>query len=185
MDSATAGVGVYLNNTKDVVLRWMQFSSFDNAAILGSGVVGFRLEDSVIDGDERQRGGAGRRAHRVRHACRWQRAGGHGRDTQHADQRRGGAQRRGLQPVRRPHAAGGWCACGTRCRAAVPDHEQRDDHRAGRPAPAIPRDRDRHGDGGLVPLPQQPWDRDSGDRAPQRVAQRERRSLRLRSQRSG
>ena len=48
--SLAGGIGIYLNNTKDSSFRYMQLASFQNAAIRGQGVVGFRLEDSIIDG---------------------------------------------------------------------------------------------------------------------------------------
>ena len=48
--STTSGIGVYLNNTVDVVLDWMQLNDFDNFAIRASDVDGLSLLNSVIDG---------------------------------------------------------------------------------------------------------------------------------------
>jgi hypothetical protein len=46
-----------LNSTKDVTLRWMQLSNFDNAAIVGRSVLGFQLLNSVVDGVNGNAGG--------------------------------------------------------------------------------------------------------------------------------
>ena len=48
------GIGIYLNNTTDVQLAGMQLNDFDNFAIRGNLVTGFRLTDSKITGVERQ-----------------------------------------------------------------------------------------------------------------------------------
>ena len=50
-DSSTAaGIGIYLNNTRNISLSRMQINNFDNFAILGSGVVGFSLLNSIVNG---------------------------------------------------------------------------------------------------------------------------------------
>jgi hypothetical protein len=48
--STTSGIGMFLRNTSDVELNWMQLNHFDNSAIVGRNVDGFILNDSVIDG---------------------------------------------------------------------------------------------------------------------------------------
>jgi large repetitive protein len=48
--STVNGIGIYLNNTRSVVLSRMQLNDFSNYAIRGLGVVGFELRDSVISG---------------------------------------------------------------------------------------------------------------------------------------
>ncbi|MCV3238434.1 hypothetical protein [Mesorhizobium sp. ZC-5] len=48
--ATTTGNGIYLNNTADVRLAWMQLNDFQNSAIRGMSVTGFSLEDSVING---------------------------------------------------------------------------------------------------------------------------------------
>ncbi len=47
---ATQGTGIYLNNTSDVQLAWMQLNDFQNFAIRGFNVTGFSLDRSVING---------------------------------------------------------------------------------------------------------------------------------------
>ncbi len=49
-DGTTAGIGVYLTQTQDVSLSWMQLNDHDNFAIRGVTVTGFTLASSVIDG---------------------------------------------------------------------------------------------------------------------------------------
>jgi hypothetical protein len=48
--SISEGNGIYLANTRNVSLSWMQLDNFDNAAIAGENVHGFTLAFSVIDG---------------------------------------------------------------------------------------------------------------------------------------
>jgi len=48
--STTSGIGIYLNNTKSPSFSRMQLNHFDNFAIRGSGVQGFTLSNSVING---------------------------------------------------------------------------------------------------------------------------------------
>jgi hypothetical protein len=49
-DGASTGNGIYLNNTQNVSLSWLQLNDFQNFAIRGIGVVGFTLSNSVING---------------------------------------------------------------------------------------------------------------------------------------
>ncbi len=49
-NSTTAGIGIYLNSTKNVSLTNMQLNDFDNYAIRGADVNGFTLQTSVING---------------------------------------------------------------------------------------------------------------------------------------
>jgi len=49
-DGTTAGTGVYLNNTRNVSLRWMQLNDHSNFAIRGNNVVGFALARSAVSG---------------------------------------------------------------------------------------------------------------------------------------
>ncbi len=49
-DGAIAGNGIYLNSTTDVQLAGMQLNDFDNAAIRGLSVTGFKLTFSTING---------------------------------------------------------------------------------------------------------------------------------------
>ncbi|HEX6750724.1 MAG TPA: Ig-like domain-containing protein [Longimicrobium sp.] len=49
-DGSTAGIGVYLNNTRSVSLSWMQINDASNYAIRGTSVVGFTLDNSVVNG---------------------------------------------------------------------------------------------------------------------------------------
>jgi VCBS repeat-containing protein len=49
--SSTQGTGVFLNNTHDVELAYMQLNDFSNFAIRGNNVTGFALDHSVINGD--------------------------------------------------------------------------------------------------------------------------------------
>ncbi|HEX7243467.1 MAG TPA: hypothetical protein VF263_24495, partial [Longimicrobiaceae bacterium] len=49
-DGASAGNGVYLNNTRDVNLSWMQLNDHGNHAIRGSGVTNFSLTKTRITG---------------------------------------------------------------------------------------------------------------------------------------
>jgi VCBS repeat-containing protein len=48
--ATTGGIGIYLNNTKDVSLNLMQLNDFDNHGIRGNGVSGFRMTNSIISG---------------------------------------------------------------------------------------------------------------------------------------
>ncbi len=48
--SINSGIGIRLNQTQAVNLNWMQLNDFDNFAVVGSGVIGFILSDSVVDG---------------------------------------------------------------------------------------------------------------------------------------
>ncbi|HEV3469575.1 MAG TPA: cadherin domain-containing protein [Pyrinomonadaceae bacterium] len=48
--STTSGVGIYLNNTRDVQLAGMQLNHFDNFAVRGSSVTNFTMTDTVING---------------------------------------------------------------------------------------------------------------------------------------
>lgn len=48
--SASTGVGIYLNNTSNVQLNWMQLNDFQNFAIRGFNVAGFSLGNTVING---------------------------------------------------------------------------------------------------------------------------------------
>jgi VCBS repeat-containing protein len=47
--STTSGIGIYLNNTADVQLNWMQLNNLSNYGIRGLLVNGFTLDHSVID----------------------------------------------------------------------------------------------------------------------------------------
>ncbi|MDQ2784522.1 MAG: hypothetical protein M3Y58_05915, partial [Chloroflexota bacterium] len=47
---AANGIGIYLNSTASVSLNWMQLNDFDNFALFGSGVSGFALNNSVVNG---------------------------------------------------------------------------------------------------------------------------------------
>ncbi|MBC7964319.1 MAG: cadherin-like domain-containing protein, partial [Fuerstia sp.] len=46
--STTAGIGIFLNNTRNVALNWMQLNDFDNFAIRGTSVTNFSLIDSIV-----------------------------------------------------------------------------------------------------------------------------------------
>jgi hypothetical protein len=48
--STTQGTGIYLNGTKDVQLAWMNLHDFDNFAVYGTGVNGFALAHSTVNG---------------------------------------------------------------------------------------------------------------------------------------
>ena len=48
--STTSGIGIYLENTRNVSLTRMQLNDFQNFAIRGTGVTGFSLLNSVING---------------------------------------------------------------------------------------------------------------------------------------
>jgi uncharacterized repeat protein (TIGR01451 family) len=48
--STTSGIGIYLNNTRDVQLAGMQLNDFDNFAVRGSSVTNFTMTDTVING---------------------------------------------------------------------------------------------------------------------------------------
>src|SRR6185369_1998018 len=48
--STTTGIGIYLNNTRNVSLRRMQLNDFENHGIRGFGVTNFTLLDSVVSG---------------------------------------------------------------------------------------------------------------------------------------
>ncbi len=48
--SSTQGTGIYLNSTKDVQLSWMNLHDFDNFAVYGTGVNGFTLAHSTVNG---------------------------------------------------------------------------------------------------------------------------------------
>ncbi len=48
--STSTGVGIYLNNTSNVTLNWMQLNDFQNFAIRGFNVTGFSLGNTVING---------------------------------------------------------------------------------------------------------------------------------------
>ncbi|MGH9905193.1 MAG: hypothetical protein ACRD8U_06355, partial [Pyrinomonadaceae bacterium] len=50
-DNATAGIGVYLNNTTNVSLTRMRIDNHPNFGIRGHGVTGFTLQTSVVDGN--------------------------------------------------------------------------------------------------------------------------------------
>ena len=49
-NGTTNGIGIYLSNTSGVQLAWMQLNDFQNNAIRGLSVTGFRLTNSVING---------------------------------------------------------------------------------------------------------------------------------------
>jgi VCBS repeat-containing protein len=50
-DGSTAtGIGIYLNNTSEVQLAWMQLNDFQNFGIMGTGVNGFIFDHSVVNG---------------------------------------------------------------------------------------------------------------------------------------
>jgi hypothetical protein len=49
-DGATAGIGIYLNNTRNISLSRMQLNDFDNFALRGNTVVGFTMDNTVISG---------------------------------------------------------------------------------------------------------------------------------------
>ena len=48
--NSAAGIGIYLNSTKNASFNWMQMNDFDNFAIRGSNVDGFVFDNSVISG---------------------------------------------------------------------------------------------------------------------------------------
>jgi hypothetical protein len=48
--STTTGIGIYLNNTRNVSLRRMQLNDFENHGIRGFGVTNFTLLNSVVNG---------------------------------------------------------------------------------------------------------------------------------------
>jgi uncharacterized repeat protein (TIGR01451 family) len=48
--STTAGIGIYLENTRNVSLNWMQINDHQNFAIRGNNTVNFTLANSVISG---------------------------------------------------------------------------------------------------------------------------------------
>ncbi len=48
--STTSGIGIFLQNTKNTKLAWLQLNDFDNSAIHGRNVQGFELTNSVING---------------------------------------------------------------------------------------------------------------------------------------
>jgi hypothetical protein len=56
--STTAGIGIFLNNTSDVQLNWMQLNDFDNFAIRGNNVTDFQFDNSVISGTNGTAAGA-------------------------------------------------------------------------------------------------------------------------------
>jgi putative ubiquitin-RnfH superfamily antitoxin RatB of RatAB toxin-antitoxin module len=49
-DGTTSGIGIYLNNTRDVSLSWMQLNDFDNFGIRGLNVTNFTLANSTVSG---------------------------------------------------------------------------------------------------------------------------------------
>ncbi|MEZ5581630.1 MAG: hypothetical protein R3F37_01550 [Candidatus Competibacteraceae bacterium] len=49
-NSTTAGIGIFLKDTKNPSFSWMQLNDFDNSAIAGRNVQGFTLQNSVISG---------------------------------------------------------------------------------------------------------------------------------------
>jgi hypothetical protein len=49
-DGSTAGIGVYLNDARNVSLSWMQINDASNFAIRGVGVQNFTLASSVVNG---------------------------------------------------------------------------------------------------------------------------------------
>ncbi len=49
-DGTTAGIGIYLNNTRNVSLSWMQLNDFDNFGIRGTNVTNFTLASSTVSG---------------------------------------------------------------------------------------------------------------------------------------
>jgi hypothetical protein len=49
-DGSSAGIGVYLNDARNVSLNWMQINDASNFAIRGVDVQGFTLSNSVING---------------------------------------------------------------------------------------------------------------------------------------
>ncbi|GMU65132.1 MAG: hypothetical protein AMXMBFR36_14060 [Acidobacteriota bacterium] len=48
--STSAGIGIFLRDTKAPSFSWMQLNDFDNSAITGRNVHGFTLQNSVING---------------------------------------------------------------------------------------------------------------------------------------
>ena len=48
--STTTGIGIYLNNTSNVILRRMQLNDFQNLGVFGTSVNGFTLQYSTING---------------------------------------------------------------------------------------------------------------------------------------
>ncbi|PBC01385.1 inverse autotransporter beta domain-containing protein [Mesorhizobium sp. WSM3860] len=48
--STTQGSGIYLNNTSDLQLSWMQLNDFQNYGIVGTNVTGLALDHVVISG---------------------------------------------------------------------------------------------------------------------------------------
>jgi hypothetical protein len=48
--STTAGIGIFLKDTKNASFNWMQLNDFDNSAVTGRNVQGFTLQNSVING---------------------------------------------------------------------------------------------------------------------------------------
>ncbi len=49
-NSTTSGIGVFLKDTKNTSLSWMQLNDFDNSGIVGRNVQGFTLLNSVLNG---------------------------------------------------------------------------------------------------------------------------------------
>jgi VCBS repeat-containing protein len=49
-DSSTAGIGIFLKDTKNASFSWMQLNDFDNSGIVGRNVQGFTLQNSVLNG---------------------------------------------------------------------------------------------------------------------------------------
>jgi hypothetical protein len=49
-DSSTAGIGIFLKDTKNASFNWMQLNDFDNSGIVGRNVQGFTLQNSILNG---------------------------------------------------------------------------------------------------------------------------------------
>jgi methionine-rich copper-binding protein CopC len=49
-NSTTAGIGIFLKDTKNPSFSWMQLNDFDNSAIAGRNVQGFTLQNSILNG---------------------------------------------------------------------------------------------------------------------------------------
>jgi hypothetical protein len=49
-NSTTAGIGIYLNSTRNVSLSRMQLNDFSNSGITGRNITNFTLNDSVLNG---------------------------------------------------------------------------------------------------------------------------------------
>ncbi|MDG4550387.1 MAG: Ig-like domain-containing protein [Candidatus Contendobacter sp.] len=49
-NSTTSGIGIYLNNTRNVSLNWMQINDHSNFAIRGDNVTNFAMDRTIVSG---------------------------------------------------------------------------------------------------------------------------------------